>query len=176
MDPQLSLYRSREEIAESVAKVAARISSDYQGKRPVLVGVLKGSFVFLADLVRELDLPVSIEFVIAQRYSGEHSTGEVAVKGGSGLDVQGKDVLLVEDIVDTGTTTSPLLDVLESQSPASLKVCAMVDKPSRRVTAVAVDYVGFTVPDVFLVGYGMDLDQKWRELPEMYVFRDSPEE
>ena len=117
MDDRLSLYLSREEIAEGVGKLATRIQKDYRDKRPLLVGVLKGSFVFLADLARKLDLPLSIDFVTARSYSGEHSTGEVAVTLNERSDVTGQDVLLVEDIVDTGITTRRLLDVFQDQSP-----------------------------------------------------------
>ena len=165
---QMSLQLSREEIRETVRRLAAEISRDYAGKRPLLLGVLKGAFIFLADLVREIDIPVTVDFIRAQSYKGSTTTGEVILSMGDVVDVRGRDVLVVEDIVDTGTTINCLLDYLRIGEPASLKLCTLLDKPSRRETSVDIDYLGFIVPDRYVVGYGTDLNQDWRNLPDIF--------
>ena len=171
---QMSLHLSREELREAVRRLAAEISRDYAGKRPLLLGVLKGAFIFLADLVREIDIPLTVDFIRAQSYKGATTTSEIVLSMGDVVDVRGKDVLVVEDIVDTGTTVSCLLDYLMKGEPASLKLCSLLDKPSRRETAVDIDYLGFIVPDRFIVGYGIDLDQAWRNLPDIFCMEDDP--
>jgi len=159
---------TREEISAAVEKIAAEIEKDYLGKNPILIGVLKGSFVFLADLVRHLGLPLEIDFIGLSSYgSGTESSGKIRLERRLRTQVKGRDVLVVEDIVDTGLTTSFLLEYLQRKKPASLKLCALTDKPSRRVTSVNIDYLGFTVPDKFLVGYGLDMNQKFRNLPHI---------
>ncbi|MEE8466592.1 MAG: hypoxanthine phosphoribosyltransferase [Dehalococcoidia bacterium] len=172
--PHSSLHLSREEIGETVRRLAAEISRDYAGKQPLLLCVLKGAFIFLADLVREIDLPLTVDFIRAQSYQGSTTTGEVVLSMAGVVDVRGRDVLVVEDIVDTGTTVSCLLDYLRIGEPASLKLCALLDKPSRRETPVDIDYLGFTVPDRFVVGYGTDLDQAWRNLPDIFCLEIDP--
>ena len=158
---------SREEIHHIVERVAHEVEMDYQGKNPVLLGVLKGSFVFMADLVRLLNMPLEIEFISLSSYGKgrKESSGEVEVVQGLKGSLEGRDVLVVEDIVDAGTTMAFLLDYLKRGNPASLKLCALFDKPSRRKTPVTIDYLGTTVSDVFLVGYGLDYDEKYRNLP-----------
>lgn len=159
---------TRNEISGTVNRLAAEINRDYAGKELLLVGVLKGSFVFLADLIRLLDLPVEVDFIGLSSYgSGTKSSGKVRVGRGLRTQVRGRNVLVVEDIVDTGLTTSYLLDYLRKKKPASLKLCSLTYKPSRRKTPVTIDYLGFTVPDKFLVGYGLDWDQKFRNLPDL---------
>ncbi len=172
---QMSLHLSKEEIREAVRRLAKEISRDYAGKRPLLLGVLKGAFIFLADLVREIDIPLTVDFVRAQSYKGSTTAGEVVLSMGDVVDVRGKDVLVVEDIVDSGTTVRCLLDYLEIGEPASLKLCSLLDKPSRRETPVNIDYRGFIVPDRFVVGYGTDLDQAWRNLPDIYALEGGPD-
>jgi hypoxanthine phosphoribosyltransferase len=168
--PQLQVLLSRKEIEATVKKMAAEIGQDYLGKRPLLLAVLKGSFMFLADLVRCIDLPLEVEFVRLSSYgTGTESSGRVRVKHGLSALVKGRDVLIIEDIVDTGLTTSFLLDYLRKKKPASVKLCALTDKPARRRTPVHIDYLGFTVPDKFLVGYGLDWDEKFRNLPDICV-------
>lgn len=171
----MSLHLSREKIRDAVSRLAAEISRDYVGKRPLLLGVLKGSFIFLADLVREMDIPLRVDFIRAQSYKGSTTTGEVVLSMGDVVDVRGQDVLVVEDIVDTGTTISCLMDYLRNGEPASLKLCSLLDKPSRRETPVDIDYLGFTIPDRFIVGYGTDLDQDWRNLPEIFSLDNEPD-
>jgi len=165
---------NRQQIEATVKKLAAEISKDYQGKSPLLVGILKGSFMFMADLIRLLDFPLEVEFIRLSSYGrGKESSGKVKVVQGLQSQVKGKDILVIEDIVDTGLTISFLLDYLRKKKPASLKLCALTDKPSRRQTPVTIDYLGFTVPDKFLVGYGLDWDEKFRNLPDICVLEDN---
>ena len=172
--PRMTLHLSRDEIRETVRRLAAEISRDYAGKQPLLLGVLKGAFIFMADLVREIDTPVTVDFIRALSYKGPTSSGEVVLSMGDGVDVRGRDVLVVEDIVDTGTTASCIMDYLRFGEPASLKLCSLLDKPSRRKTSVDIDYLGVTVPDRFVVGYGTDLNQTWRNLPEIFAMESDP--
>ncbi len=166
------LFTSKE-IAATVKRLAAEISRDYHGKTPVLVGILKGSFMFMADLIRLLDFPLEVEFIRLSSYGrGRESSGKIKVAQGLHSSIKGRDVLVIEDIVDTGLTTSFSLDYLQKKRPASLKLCALTDKPPRRQFPVAIDYLGLTVPDKFLVGYGLDLDEKFRNLPGICVLED----
>lgn len=169
------LLFSREELAVAVKRLAQELDRDYRHRCPVVVGILKGAFVFLTDLVRQMETPLrSIEFLRLSRYGpGTVSSGRARVVLGLPAQmVEGRDVIMVEDIVDTGITTASALRYLRRRRPASLKVCALLDKPSRRRVAVAIDYLGFTVPDRFLVGYGIDLDQRYRQLPEIYYLEE----
>lgn len=171
--PQLKILISRDDIAEAVNRLAGQIERDYQGKQPLLVGVLKGSFVFMADLIRQIDLPLQLEFIKLSSYgAARESSGKVRAVQGLRTHVKGRDVLVVEDIVDTGVTISFLLDYLRQKKPASLKLCALADKPSRRKVRVPIDYLGFTVPDKFVVGYGLDCDERFRNLPDIYAMED----
>ncbi len=173
VQPRLKVLVSRDEIARTVTRLAIQIQNDYKGRTPVLVGILKGSFVFLADLIRQVDLPMEIDFVQLSSYgSATQSSGKVRVVKGLKTPIRGRDVLVVEDIVDTGITTSFLLDYLRKKRPASLKLCALADKPSRHTVPVPIDYLGFTVPNKFIVGYGLDLDQKFRNLPDIYAIEE----
>ncbi|MBA7476678.1 Hypoxanthine-guanine phosphoribosyltransferase [subsurface metagenome] len=171
--PKPHILYTREEIATTVKRLAAEIRKDYHGKHPILIGILKGSFMFMADLIRLLDLPLEVDFIRLSSYGrGVESSGTVRVVQGLGSPVKGKDVLVIEDIVDTGLTTSFLLDYLRKKKPASLKLCTLTDKPSRRRVPVTIDYLGFTVPDKFIVGYGLDLAQRFRNLPDICVLED----
>ncbi len=168
--PKLSILFTSEEIEATVNKLAAEIRQDYLGKQPLLIGVLKGSFVFMADLIRLLDFPLEVEFIRLSSYGkGTESSGKIKVVQGLQSEVRGRDVLVIEDIVDTGLTIAFLLDYLQKKKPASLKLCALTDKPSRRKTPVTIDYRGLTVPDKFIVGYGLDWDERFRNLPDIYV-------
>ena len=161
--PQV-LFRRRE-IETTVKRLAAEIKKDYQSKNPLLVGVLKGSFVFMADLVRRLDFPLEVDFVTLSSYGrGKESLGKIKVVQGLHSQIRGRDVLVIEDIVDTGHSVAFLLDYLRKKRPASLKLCSLTSKPSRRQVPVTIDYLGFTVPNRFIVGYGLDWDEKFRNL------------
>ena len=152
----------------AVKRLAAEISRDYRGKNPLLIGILKGSFVFMADLIRLLDFPLEVEFITLSSYGGgRESSGKVRVVKGLRAGVKGREVLVIEDIVDTGRTISFLLDYLRRKKPASLRLCALTDKPSRRQIPVNIDYLGLTVPNKFIVGYGIDWDEKFRYLPDI---------
>jgi len=165
---QPSILISRQEIRKAVARLAAEIKRDYQGKQPLIIGVLKGSFVFMADLIRQLDLPVEVDFVKLSSYgTAKETSGKVKVVQGLKTPVKGRDVLVVEDIVDTGVTISFLLGYLRKKKPASLKLCSLTDKPSRHQIPISIDYLGFTVPDKFIVGYGIDWNEKFRYLPDI---------
>jgi hypoxanthine phosphoribosyltransferase len=171
--PQLKILITRDEIAKAVDRLAREIERDYQGKQPLLIGVLKGSFVFMADLIRQLDLPLELDFVRLSSYgSATESSGKVKVVQGLQARIKGRDILVVEDIVDTGITTSFLLDYLKKKKPDSLKLCALTDRPSRRKVPVSIDYLGLTLPNRFIVGYGLDCDEKFRNLPDIYVIED----
>lgn len=168
MSQQPKVLITQDQIRQEVARLAAEISRDYQGKQPLLIGILKGSFVFMADLIRQLQLPVEVDFIKLSSYgSGMETSGKVRVVQGLKAPIKGRDVLVVEDIIDTGLTISFLMDYLRRKKPASLKLCALTDKPSRHRTAVNIDYLGFTVPDKFIVGYGIDWNEKFRHLPDI---------
>jgi hypoxanthine phosphoribosyltransferase len=164
-----------EQIAERVGQLGALIARDYQGRSPIMVSVLKGSFVFAADLARAIPLPVRIEFLGVRSYGqGTSSSGVVQIIHDLQHPIEDEDVLLVEDIVDTGLTIAHLLELLGTRSPRSIKVCALLHKPARSVTPVTIDYLGFTIEDHFVVGYGLDRDEAFRNLPYIGVL-DSTE-
>ena len=172
-EPKPKILFSRKEIAATVKRLAAEINRDYRGKNPLLIAILKGSFIFMADLVRLLDFPLEVDFIRLSSYgSGRESSGKIKVVRGLSTPVKGRDVLVIEDIVDTGLTVAFLLDYLRKKRPSSLKLCALTDKPSRRRVPLAIDYLGFTVPNKFLVGYGLDWDEKFRNLPDICVIEE----
>jgi hypoxanthine phosphoribosyltransferase len=155
-----------DQIRARVAEMGAQIAKDYAGRELVLVGVLKGSFVFLADLCRAINLPLAIDFLGLQSYGDETKTsGIVQITADLTKPVEGKDVLVVEDIIDTGLTMEYLLENLRLRLPRSVKIAALLHKPERMIRPVAIDYLGFTIPDAFVVGYGLDYAQKYRNLP-----------
>lgn len=163
---KLHLLISDEEIKAKVAELAARISQDYRDRSLVVVGVLKGAWVFMADLVRSLGIPVECDFLAVSSYgSGTESSGVLKILSDLSVPVEGKDVLVVEDIVDTGITLNYIKGLLELRHPRSLKICALLDKPARHRTHVQIDYLGFTIPNRFVVGYGLDYDEQFRNLP-----------
>ena len=160
---------SRAEISQKVKGLAQRISEDYTGKELIVLGVLKGSFIFLADLIREITIPVQVDFVRLTSYgSNTTSSGTIRITKEAELDIRDRDVLIVEDIIDSGVTIAYLLDHLKSFSPKSVKVCAFIDKSERREVQVSIDYAGIMVEQGFLVGYGLDFDEKYRALPALY--------
>ena len=171
----LSLYRSPEEIATAVERLAGQINRDYAGLEPLVVGVLNGSYIFMADLTRRLEVPIALDFIRASSYgSGTASCGEVTITKDLEQDALGRDVIIVEDIVDTGLTLSCILQHIQDMGPASLRVCALLDKPARRVAPCRPDYVGMEVGDLFLVGYGLDLAGRHRNLAGLYTLAEGP--
>jgi len=157
---------STRRLKQRIAVLGKRINADYRGQELVLIGVLKGSFIFLADLVRVIKLPVALDFIQVSSYGAStYSSGVIKIKKDIDLPIVGKDVLIVEDIVDHGYTLDYLLRFLKHKKPRSIKICALLDKPSRRKVKVPIAYKGFTVPDKFIVGYGLDFSEKLRNLP-----------
>jgi hypoxanthine phosphoribosyltransferase len=166
---ELLLVISKEQIQESVACLAEKISSDYADKDLILIGVLKGSFIFLADLARALRIPVEIDFVGASSYgSSTYSSGSVSLTREIRTDLTGRHVLIVEDIIDSGQTLEFLMDYLRSRGAETVRICAMIDKKERRVCKIEPDYSCHTVETGFLVGYGLDFNERYRNLPEIY--------
>lgn len=167
--PELVPVLSAAEIRRRVLKLSRQISSDYEGRDLVLIGVLKGAFIFMADLARELSVPVKIDFVQASSYGdGTESSGSIRLTKGIGIDIRGQDVLVVEDIVDSGRTIRWIMDYLGSFQPRSLGICALIDKPVRREVDVPIAYAGHAAGDGFLVGYGLDHAEQYRQLPGIY--------
>ncbi len=165
---KLTVFITQDEIKEKVNELAARIRQDYLNKNPLLVGALKGSFVFMSDLVRVLDMPLEVDFVSVSSYgAGKDSSGRIELRQDLKTPAENRDILLVEDIIDTGLTMSFLLDQLRLRNPTSLRICSLLDKPSRRQTPINIDYQGFVVPDKFIVGYGLDFDEQYRYLPDI---------
>ena len=163
---EVDVLYTQQQIAGRVRELAAEIERDHRGKELVLVGVLKGAFVFLSDLSRQIDLALSVDFIGLSSYGEEtESSGVVKITSDLTRPIEGKHVLIVEDIVDTGLTMRYLLDNLSTRRPASVKICALLQKPSRLRTRIPIQYLGFTVPDLFLVGYGLDSGEKYRNLP-----------
>ncbi|OGO01462.1 MAG: hypoxanthine phosphoribosyltransferase [Chloroflexi bacterium RBG_13_52_12] len=164
---------SNTEIESTVKRLAVEITRDYRDKDPILLGILKGSFIFLSDLVRKLDFPLEVEFIRLSSYgSGRQSSGNVKMVQGLRLNVKDRHVVVVEDIVDTGITLTFLMEYLKKKKPASLKLCALTDKPSRRRIPLEINYKGITVPDKFIVGYGIDCDEKYRNLTDICVLEE----
>ncbi len=167
-EAKIRVFFDRHEIATAVRRLASEISKDYHNLNPLLLGILKGSFVFMADLIRHLDFPLEVDFIGLSSYgSGTQSSGKIKVVKEMETPVRERNVLIVEDIVDTGLTTAFLLQHLQKQKAASVKLCALTEKPSRREVPVNIDYLGFIVPDRFLIGYGLDANQKYRNLPDI---------
>jgi hypoxanthine phosphoribosyltransferase len=163
----------REDIRRRIEELGRTITGDYEGRAPVLISVLKGGSVFLADLIRVIALPVAIDYMSISRYGGaSESLGRVRIVKDLDQDIGGRDVIVVEDIVDTGLTLSYLLSVLDSRDPASLAVCALLDKSARRIAPLSIKYVGFDCPDVFVVGYGLDFQERYRNLPDILAVED----
>ena len=164
---------TEEQLRAKVAELGARISRDYAGKDLLLVSILKGAVVFMADLMRAVTIPCSIDFMVVSSYGGTNteSTGLVKIVKDLDADLSGRDVLIVEDVLDTGVTLSNLVPMLKMRHPNSVRICAILDKPARRKTDIRADYIGFEVPDAFVVGYGLDYDEKYRNLPFVGVLK-----
>lgn len=171
--PKLTLLFTRDEIEATAKRLAAEIGQDYRDKRPILIGILKGSFMFMADLIRLLDFPLEVEFVRLSSYGSRKSPGKIKlVQGVQQAKIKDRHVLVIEDIIDTGLTTAFVLDYLGKKNPASLKLCTLTDKPARRQVPVNIDYLGLTVPNKFVVGYGLDWDERFRYLPDIYAMEE----
>ena len=161
---------SEEEAKEIVERLGKQISKDYEGKNLVLVSVLKGAVVFMADLMRAIDIPLSIDFMVVSSYNKTESTGTVKIIKDLDTDLTGKDILIVEDILDTGRTLASLMEILKMRNPASLKICTFLDKPDRRISQITAQYTGKVIPDEFVVGYGLDYDEAYRNLPYVGIY------
>jgi hypoxanthine phosphoribosyltransferase len=171
-DDILKILISEEELKRKVAELGEQITRDYAGKCPIFVGVLKGCFVFMADLMRHVDLKCDMDFMAVSSYgSGTTTTGAVKINKDLGQDIEGRDVIIVEDILDSGVTLSYLKSYLMNRRPASIKIVTLLDKPARRRADLYADLYGFQVPDEFVVGYGLDYDEHYRNLPYIGVLK-----
>ena len=162
---------THEQIEEMLDRLSDQLNRDYAGQHLIVVGILTGAFIFTSDLVRRLTMPVTVDFMQVSSYVGEVSSGVLKIKKDMSYDIEGQHVLIVEDIVDTGRTLALLMEMLEKRNPASLKVCTAFDKPARRVNSFVPDYNGLTVPDEFIVGYGLDLDGEYRNFDDVRIVR-----
>ena len=160
-----------EQIQKKNRELADMISADYRGKNLLAVGILKGAFIFFSDLVRLIKVPLTIDFIIASSYLKAETSGEIKLHYNIREDLANKDVLLIEDIVDTGVTLNYLRERILNEGPRSLKICTFLDKKERREVDVPIDYVGFEIPNEFVVGYGLDYDNKYRNLPYISIFK-----
>ena len=167
-----SILFSQEQLDKRVSELAEAINRDYEGKNLILISVLRGSFVFMADLVRKINLPCLVDFMSVSSYGkGSSSSGQVQITKDLSEDISGMDVIVVEDILDSGNTLSYLLSLLEQRRPASIRLCTLLDKPDRRVKPVELHYSGFTIPDAFVVGYGLDYAERYRNLPYIGILK-----
>ena len=166
MDKNLDILITEENIKKRVSELGKKISIDYKGKEIVAIGILKGAWVFMADLVREIEIPVMCDFIGVSSYGDAAVSSErVKLISDIRIPIDGRDVLLIDDIIDTGFSIKFVKDYIESKNPAGIKMCVLLDKPSRRKEDIHVDYTGFTIPDRFVVGYGLDYAEKYRNLP-----------
>jgi|SRR5262245_36470710 hypoxanthine phosphoribosyltransferase len=167
----MKVLLSRDAIRTRIEEMGREIAKDYEGKQPHMVGVLKGACTFMTDLIRTIDLPLSLDYIAVSSYgAATKSSGEVRLVKDLDQGLEGRDLLVVEDIVDTGLTLNYLVNVLRARGPRSVKVAALLSKPSRRLVQIPVDYVGFTIDDHFVVGYGLDYNEKYRNLPDIVVY------
>ena len=170
-DVEQILY-TEAELRQRVKELGCQITADYAGREPMLISVLRGAYIFMADLTRSINLNVTVDFMSVSSYgAGTVSTGQVEIKKDLSASIEGKDLLIVEDILDSGNTLYYLLDVLRARKPASVRICTLMDKPERRTKPIKADYVGFTIPDAFIVGYGLDWAEKYRNLPYVGVLK-----
>ena len=170
MTEKISVLISEQDVDARIAEIGAQISKDYEGKQVHLICILKGSVYFTCELAKRITVPVSMDFMSVSSYGdGTSSSGIVKIAKDLDESIEGKDVIVIEDIIDSGRTLSYLLEILQKRNPSSLKLCTLLDKPDRRVKDVKVDYVGFAIPDEFVVGYGLDYAQKYRNLPYIGV-------
>ena len=164
---------SQQEIKNRVSELAKQISEDYRGETVMFLGILKGSLVFMADLMREMDIDVTIDFMAVSSYgTSTKSSGIVRILKDLDTDIEGKNVIIIEDIVDTGTTLKYLYEYLKKRGPKDIKICCLLDKPERRKSDVVADYIGYSIPDAFVVGYGLDYAEKYRNLPYVGILKE----
>ncbi len=165
---------TEEQLKQKVAELGAQIMADYQGKNPLIVSVLKGSYVFMADLTRRIDVPCQVDFMVVSSYgAGTKTSGEVQIIKDLENSIDGRDLIIVEDILDSGVTLSYLMKVLTARGANSIRLCTLLSKPERRKVDVPVDYLGFEIPDEFVVGYGLDFAEKYRNLPYIGILKPS---
>ena len=170
MSERIRVLLTEEEVDRKISEIGAKISEDYQGRTVHMICILKGGVCFMSELAKRITVPVSFDFMSVSSYgAGTESSGIIKIIKDLDEPLKGKDVLIVEDIIDSGRTLSHLCKLLENREPASIRICTLLDKPSRRVKAVNVDYTAFQIPDEFVVGYGLDYDQKYRNLPYIGV-------
>ena len=163
-----------EELDRRVRELGEQITADYAGKEVAVASVLRGSYIFMADLTRAIQLPITVDFMAVSSYgAGTVSSGQVEIKKDLSDSIEGKDLIIVEDILDSGNTLYYLMDVLRARKPASIRICTLLDKPERRTKPITADYVGFSIPDAFVVGYGLDYDEKYRNLPYIGILKPS---
>lgn len=167
-DKSFEPYLSADVIRNRIREIAASLNREYEGKRPVFIAILNGSFIFAADLFKEMNVEVEVCFIKLASYKGTRSTGQVITAIGLDTDIFGRDVVIIEDIVDTGKTLSEFLPQLQHQQPASMKIVTLLHKPEATVFPIPIDYVGFAIPNKFVVGYGLDYDGLGRNIPEIY--------
>ncbi len=165
-------FLTAQQIQNKVEELAAKISEDYDGKEILAVGILRGAFMFFSDIVKRIQVPMDIDFLIASSYIKTETTGEVKIHADLREDIKDMHVLLIEDIVDTGMTLKYIKDTLLKRNPASLKICAFLNKKAHRKVDIYLDYVGYEIPDYYVVGYGLDYDNKFRNLPYIAIFKD----
>lgn len=169
-----SILITEEQLQQKVQELGRQIAADYSDKNLLMVSVLKGSILFMADLMRAIDIPLEVDFMSVSSYGSKSVTsGEVQILKDLGGSIEGKDLLIVEDILDSGLTLSYLTKMLKSRNPSSIRLCTLLDKPERRRVPVRPDYVGFTIPDAFVVGYGLDYAEKYRNLPFVGVLKEA---
>lgn len=167
-----SVLLSEEQLRERISEIGKSISKDFAGKEPVFVGVLKGSFMFVADLMRSVDLPCEMDFMVVSSYGNKSvTTGAVTIYKDLNCDIENKDLIIVEDILDSGLTLNYLVNYLSARNPASITLVTLLDKPVRREAPVKADYVGFEIPDAFVVGFGLDYAEKYRNLPYIGILK-----
>ena len=163
---------SEEQQKQRVRELGEQITADYQGKEPVLISILRGAYIFMADLTRCIDRPCAVDFMAVSSYGkGVSSSGQVQITKDLSEDIEGRDIIVVEDILDSGNTLYYLMQILQARHPASIRLCTLLDKPDRRVRDIKADYSGFSIPDAFVVGYGLDWAEKYRNLPYIGILK-----
>ena len=172
IDDVQEILFSEEQLRQRVQELGAQITKDYAGKAPVLASVLRGSYIFMADLTRAIQLPIHVDFMAVSSYgSGTKSSGQVQITKDLSDDIEGRDLIIVEDMLDSGNTLYYLMQILQARAPASIRLCTLLDKPERRTKPITADYCGFSIPDAFVVGYGLDYAEKYRNLPYIGILK-----